>query len=351
MQLKLQELCQAPVIDFGLLMEQIETARTHGVAWRHIDEAEEKLRLAQAAERSSAREQSAVVPVLPRASPSEMPPSDLDAAVRALLDDAEFRKLSKYDDRREMIRRANAIGGPPLRLVPLATIERIGRIPMSHEGMAQDALDLIEAVGADKCEIFFLSHRWLRAAAADTTDNVKARALVEFGKWRKAWVEAHHEYTPTLLFWIDVACVRQEDLQGDLAKLPLAVACCERMVTFYAEGYFERGWCRIEQLLAARFGFADHQAIIDAQFTNCWPETGVQRAFKLLDPSVGRLSSDHDRVIIRRLAASATTPGEPVHFVSQPALKAYDLRGGGRSPPELPVSDRASMSDTPVEID
>ena len=67
---------------------------------------------------------------------------------------------------------------------------------------------------------------------------------------------------------LQVACIDQRDPAADLAKLPLAIACCERLVTFVADGYATRGWCRIEQLLARRFSFADHQNVIDQHYVN-----------------------------------------------------------------------------------
>lgn len=48
--------------------------------------------------------------------------------------------------------------------------------------------------------------RWLRPDHPDTHDNVKAKALLEFAKFRKQWVEKNHGFTPKLFFWIDVAC-------------------------------------------------------------------------------------------------------------------------------------------------
>jgi hypothetical protein len=77
------------------------------------------------------------------------------------------------------------------------------------------------------------------------------------------------------------------------------------MLTFEHDGYAERGWCRLEQLLASRFMFADHQLLINADYVNAWPETGQKREWVLEDPATGKLSVEKDRKVLRQLTQLA----------------------------------------------
>ena len=151
----------------------------------------------------------------------------------------------------------------------------------------------------------------MRRDHPDTPKHVKARALIEFGKWRQNWVRSVHGFIPQLLFWIDIACVDQAHPRQDLAKLPLAIACCERLLTFVAQGYEDRGWCRVEQLLAKRFMYADHQNVIDEHFVNPWPYKGKSVAWQLHDPAKGDLSCESDRAHISDLTRAACVSRAP----------------------------------------
>ena len=213
-------------------------------------------------------------------------------------------------------------------------------------------------------EVFFLTHRWLRATHPDTEDGAKARALAAFVRYRQGWVRAFRGGACELVFWIDVACVDQAAPQPDLAKLPLWIACCSHLVTFSAADYGDRAWCRLEQvraarrarplsrvsrasvsrrglkrrvvwwhwvgqllaagfmrglkrrvvwwhwvgqLLAAGFMFTDHQSVIGVGFdaANIAAGTILQAdGFRpLLDPAGGRLTCEADRAVIARFSA------------------------------------------------
>ena len=265
---------------------------------------------------SSAAARTAGLPVSHHASSD----ATLDGAVASLLADAKFKALGRRNDRREMIAKANSIGGPPLRLIPLSHIEQTGKLPHSSENVAQDAVQLIAAndqpgqqqagwAGTNPTEIYFFSHRWLRPSHPDDDSNTKAKALIEFGRWRTAWVQERYNFTPRIYLWLDVACVDQAAPGPDLAKLPLAIACCERMLTFAAgdgtSAYAARGWCRLEQLLARRFSYADHQVVVGAGYVNAWPDKGTQRKWTLSDPAAGALSVEADRIHLAKLTRLA----------------------------------------------
>ena len=59
-------------------------------------------------------------------------------------------------------------GLPKMRVLPIKIIEKLGRIPRSHEGYAVDALDEVVKAGYDggtnypNAIIVFFSHRWSR---------------------------------------------------------------------------------------------------------------------------------------------------------------------------------------------
>ena len=141
-------------------------------------------------------------------------------------------------------------------------------------------------------------------------------------------------FEPVLLFWIDVGCVDQAQPGPDLIKLPLAIACCERLLTFVADGYRSRGWCRIEQLLAKRFMFADHQAVIGMGYRSRWPYTGRKRRWTLCDPTKGALTCDTDRIVIRQLVRSANAG----------AAGGSSVRAGGSGSGSTPASATAAAA-------
>ena len=248
--------------------------------------------------------------------------------VGRLLQDEQLKNLGTRNyNRVPMIEMANSIGGTSLRLLPLQVIEQLGRIPHSTEGLAVDAADALgrfkfksaafrhQGIGA---EVFMASHRWLREQHPDNEANDKAKALIEFGQCRQQWVRNRHQLNVTMFLWIDVCCVDQSNPVPDLVKLPLAIACCERMVTFVADGRQDRGWCRLEQLLAKRCMYADHQLVIGTGCPNsCRP--GVEEEWELQDPSTGRLTKEADRPVITKLTEAAG------HTAGEAALKVYNL--------------------------
>ena len=122
----------------------------------------------------------------------ERPAPTLLARSAVLLASKHFREATRSVFRGAAIAMVNALGGPPMMLVPATRIEELGRIPRSSEGEARDALELID--NRDDVEVFFFSHRWLRPSAdaatahPDSAAHTKAAALIEFVKWRRAWV-------------------------------------------------------------------------------------------------------------------------------------------------------------------
>jgi len=251
---------------------------------------------------------------------------DVATKVGQLLQDEQFKSLgTRNHERVPMIEMSNSIGGTRLRLLPLDVIEQLGRIPHSTEGLAVDAAFALEKFARARptqrigAEVFMLSHRWLRDDHPDNEAMDKAKALIEFGQYRQQWVRDHHQLNITVFLWIDVCCVDQLDPVPDLIKLPLAIACCERMVTFVADEYQDRGWCRLEQLLAKRYMYADHQLVIGTGYNNSYPSSGVEEEWELQDPGTGRLTKEADRPIITKLTEAAG------YTVDETTLKVYNL--------------------------
>jgi hypothetical protein len=239
-------------------------------------------------------------------------PATLWDRVIAVLRAEDFSARASVFDRRPLIRSANALGGPPMRLLHWQRLAELGRIPHSDEGQAVDALAGIDAFGAPEVEVFMVSHRWLRPsrdrrqAHADGPGNEKARALHQFSLWRRAWVRHRHGFLPEIFYWIDYNCIDQARTQEAVPLLPLWVACCERFLRIETPDYDERTWCRVEPLLSYVFSFADHHSSIRLDFTYRWPYVGVEDQATVLDPRTGKLTDPDDMRVIAPLVELAT---------------------------------------------
>jgi hypothetical protein len=222
-----------------------------------------------------------------------------------------FRGLGAGYDRIPLIGIADALGGPPMRLLHWERLAELRRIPRSNEGYAINATEGIDAYGAPIVEVFMVSHRWLRPsldpaqAHPDGPDNEKARAINEFSNWRRQWVRRHHDFLPEIYYWIDYSCINQDDTSEAVPLLPLWTACCERFLRVETEDYDERAWCRVEPLLSYVFSFADHHIAIGPEFRDHWPYQGEEVNRPILDPREGKLTDTGDMEMIRRLVETA----------------------------------------------
>jgi hypothetical protein len=231
----------------------------------------------------------------------------------------EFRGLRSGFDRRPLIERANAVGGPAMRLLHWRTIAKLGRLPRSNEGQAVDAIGGIDAFGAPDVEVFMVSHRWLcpsldpSRSHADNAEGEKARAIQEFSRWRRQWVLHRHGFLPEIFYWIDYSCMDQENTADAVPLLPLWVACCERFLRVETADYDERAWCRVEPLLSSIFSFADHHVSIGLDFRCRWPHFGERISRPILDPQGGKLTNPNDMKLILHLVdlVNRTRPANP----------------------------------------
>jgi hypothetical protein len=233
-------------------------------------------------------------------------------SVLGVLATSEFRAHGAGFDRRPLIERTNALGGPPMRLLHWQKLVELGRIPRSDERQAVDAIEGIDSFGAPIVEVFMVSHRWLRPSLdpalshPDSPSGDKARALNEFSQWRRQWVRSRHGFLPELFYWIDYSCIDQENAAAAVPLLPLWVACCERFLRIETEDYDERAWCRVEPLLSYVFSFADHHVSIGLDFRHRWPHFGAGVERPILDPQQGKLTNPDDMSLIRPLVEVAT---------------------------------------------
>jgi hypothetical protein len=258
--------------------------------------------------------------------------------VHTVLASSDFRAHGSDFDRRHLIKRANSVGGPSLRmrLLHWRTLAELGRIPRSDEGYAVEAISGINTYGAGKVEIFMMSHRWLRPSRdpllshPDSPDGQKARAINEFSLWRRKWVQDRHGFLPEVYYWIDFSCMDQEDNEDAVTMLPLWTACCERFLRFETEDYDERTWCRVEPLLSYVFSFADHHVSIGLDFTCRWPYFGKETMRPILDPRGGKLTNPSDMALIHPLIDISTRsrPSDPTRnevCMNKTKFKCYML--------------------------
>ena len=254
--------------------------------------------------------------------------SDFDALlgrVHEQLISARFRKHATSFDRRPLIRIANSLGGPQMKLIHWKRLRDLGRIPHSNEGHAVDAIAGIDTYGAPEVEIIMVSHRWLkpsldrRTAHPDLPENTKAKAINEFSEWRRQWVLHKHGFLPEIYYWIDFPCIDQNDPSAAVPLLPIWVACCERFLRIDTQDYNSRAWCRLEPLLSYMYSFADHHLSIDLNYKSNWPDTGVETSLPILNPFDAQTTLPEDHKLILPLTRLATTakPAKSAHTTVQ----------------------------------
>lgn len=242
--------------------------------------------------------------------------------VQELLEDRRFLRHARDFDRRPLIELVNQLNGPRMLLIHWSTLANIQRIPHSDENLAVDALEAIDKYGAGICEIFMVSHRWLRPrlhsddSHPDSIDNKKAIAINEFTKWRQHWVEMKHCFIPEIFYWIDFSCIDQHHLQSAIPLLPLWVACCERFLRIETPDYSERAWCRLEPFLSYVYQFADHHTVIQLDFKYSLMEFNCGKRIQaaILDPMEGKSTDPSDLARIQPIVDLAKNNRRTVEF-------------------------------------
>ena len=193
--------------------------------------------------------------------------------------------------------------GPPMMVVTSETLDRLGRIPKSDENHAiplAEAAELARSAGLR----FFLemvSHRWCSKNCPDDANDSKAKALVQWARYRAA-------NGLCSFFWIDYSCVEQADVSPGVTMLPLYVASCNNVLCYEQLGYESRAWCRVERVLFASF-CAPTQDIIGNGFRfDGDPKQAPVADTKLVltSPNEGTLSYLGDMTLIEQLTSIAS---------------------------------------------
>lgn len=200
--------------------------------------------------------------------------------------------------------------GPRMMLLDWQTVRDLGRIPHSAEKKTIDLHEASRRAKGSKLRFFIemFSHRWISRCAPDDAQNSKARALVEWGKQRQA-VDL---YT---FFWVDYACIDQNDIAPGVCMLPLYVSSCNNIVCYDTPDYESRAWCRIERLIFIAFVAPNNEFVTpDFRFDpsakrrpngDLIPE--VEECACVCDPDDGFLSYAADAVMIRELNTLCAT--------------------------------------------
>ena len=251
---------------------------------------------------------------------------------------------------KKRLRMIPACGLPRMRVVANATLEKLGRIPRSHEGYQVDALEAVERLGGTFIEnrpnavILFYSHRWSRPnwcealgkdlpwgceerqlamargevfGDPDDAAHSKALALVEFAKWftraRERFSGLNKQSMPygitegkdlEIFWWIDWACTDQNAPGPDMAALPAYAAACAGIVAAWGDEYKNRAWCQVELLVAnAYMRTGDKVWDVPPRFAE-GATRPIQVALEMVvvaDPANGRLTNEGDRAVIESL--------------------------------------------------
>ena len=152
---------------------------------------------------------------------------------------------------------------PPMYLVAAKELEG-SSIPRSSETKRRV---LAEKVDQENSVTFFVSHRWLTDTAPDDNENSKAKTLYNFAEWWSSYWHGKERKTPLkVYFWIDYACIDQDDKAEGILCLPLYISACGGIVECMrttgwkaesqGQGYYTRGWCLLEANLAFKYQIA-----------------------------------------------------------------------------------------------
>ena len=238
----------------------------------------------------------------------------------------------------------------PMRVVAQSRLRELGRIPRSHEGHQEDAIEAVRCCGADASNrpmavILFYSHRWKRpnwsedlgkelpwASAErqlamgegkrfgdpDDAARSKAKALIAYGDWLKRYrlggnasslADISMAADLEIFWWIDWASTDQDAPGPDMAALPAFAAACAGIVAAWSPEYASRAWCQVELLMAHAFMTTGKRVLVVPDgFAGAEPrgDTWTTREEVVVaDPAAGQLTNDNDRAVIRTLTGVA----------------------------------------------
>merc|ERR1712178_593793 len=124
-------------------------------------------------------------------------------------------------------------------------------------GTMEEAAAIAEKRGC-QLHIEMVIHRWFSPFNPDNATFSKAKALIEWAKYR--W-----SCGIGIFFWIDYSCIDQDDIRLGRAMMPLYVAACNSIMCL--GDCWGRSWCLLERLMFAAFVGPNAQHVsIDFKF-------------------------------------------------------------------------------------
>ena len=166
---------------------------------------------------------------------SDLASNAADPALRALSQPAKFGEI----DGEERVARRSAAwpARPPLLRIARARARRAhAPLPASVRlGFRSASPRLAPATALRTLRAAFISHSW-------RSDGAAKWALLQ--SYREAFKRGSGGREPTI--WFDKACLLPDDLDTQLALLPVFVASCKSFVVVLMPSYLERLWCVVE---------------------------------------------------------------------------------------------------------
>lgn len=237
--------------------------------------------------------------------------ADVQSEVLRLLGSRAWQSANP-GTRRGLLARANIIrrapGLPELRLLPASELGRLGRIPRWTRQSGCPAITATDALGrhgvnpggVPRAALVFCSHRWLTPSGeppdADDHKGTKAKSLAEWARWfcARSWGAFGQLRYEEVYFFIDQACMQQDDMAPFVAALPLFVSACRTIVCYETDDFERRAWCRAERMVAyALCANGDCPFVVGANFCH-EGQPFVKETRTVTDPLDGVLTVESD---------------------------------------------------------
>jgi hypothetical protein len=230
------------------------------------------------------------------------------------------------DDRAALLKNR----GQELRLLHAQTLLELKRIPRSDEGYTisvAEAKKICEEKGRE-FHALILSHRWVRPLEQKPDDdlNSKCCALTRYTRY------GQDTYGHEAFWWVDYACINQDDPAEGIAFLPCYIAALDGVLCYDRaykdnpeEDYFQRPWCRIEMMIALaytspRLWFYDPFSAAQG-YQSKFKAPKVQNNgagwFSIMDPTeesvIGNLTDQRDLPALQKLRHLAVSNFPTLH--------------------------------------
>ena len=192
---------------------------------------------------------------------SDLASNVADPALRALSQPAKFGDI----DGEERAARSSAAcpARPPLLRIARARARRAhAPLPASVRlGFRSASPRLAPATALRTLRAAFISHSW-------RSDGAAKWALLQ--SYREAFKRGSGGREPTI--WLDKACLSPDDLDTQLALLPVFVASCKSFVVLLMPSYLERLWCVVELFVWMHVGDTRATVLLCAG----WPRAAAE---------------------------------------------------------------------------